>query len=80
MRVVFPTKGDVIVTHRKKPMVRDRHPMGIAGQVLQHVLRPAKGSLSVNDPLLSNRVRKKAANAFSFAKGSNSPWKASCLP
>ena len=43
---------------------------GIAGQVLQHVLGPAKGSLGINGPVYSrNRVRKKAANAFSLANG-----------
>ncbi len=32
-------------------MIRDGHSMGIAGQVLKHVLRSAKGSLGINDPV-----------------------------
>ena len=51
MRVVLPTKGDVIAIHGQKPMIRDGHSVGIAGQVLQHVLWPAKGSLGINDPV-----------------------------
>ena len=51
MRVVLPTKGDVIAIHREKAMIRDGHSVGIAGQVLQHVLWPAKGSLGINDPV-----------------------------
>ena len=51
MRVVLPTKGDVIAIQREKVMIRDGQWMGIAGQVLQHVLGPAKGSLGINDPV-----------------------------
>ena len=32
-------------------MIGDGHAMGIAGQVLQHVLRPAKGRLGINHPV-----------------------------
>jgi hypothetical protein len=51
MRVVLPAKGDVIAIHREKAMIGDGHSMGIAGQVLEHVLWPAKGSFGVNDPV-----------------------------
>jgi hypothetical protein len=44
MRVVLPAKGDVIAIHRQKAVIRDRDAMGIAGQLLQDMLRPAEGS------------------------------------
>ena len=37
--------------HGQKPMIRDGHAVGIAGQILQHVLWPAKGSLGINHPV-----------------------------
>src|SRR5215470_9130703 len=52
MRVVLPAKGDVMVVHRQQSMVGDRHAMGVASQILKHVLWPAKGSLGVDDPVL----------------------------
>src|SRR3974390_1639725 len=51
VRIVLPTKGDVIAIHGQKPMIRDGHAVGIAGQILQHVLWPAKGSLGINHPV-----------------------------
>ena len=51
MRVVLPTKGDVIAIHREKAMIRDGYSVGIASQVLKHVLWPAKGRLGINDPV-----------------------------
>ena len=32
-------------------MIRDGHSVGIAGQVLKHMLGPAKGSLGINHPV-----------------------------
>lgn len=52
MGIVLPAKGDVVALHRKKPMIRNRHPMGVPGQVLKDVLWPAKGRLGINDSLL----------------------------
>ena len=52
MRVVLPSEGDVVVVHRQEAMIGDRHAMGVAGQVLQHVFRPAEGCLGVDHPVL----------------------------
>jgi hypothetical protein len=51
MRVVLPTKGNAIAIHREEAMIRDGHSMGIASEVLKHVLWPAKGSLGINYPV-----------------------------
>ncbi len=51
MRIVLPTKGDAIAIHREEAMIRDGHSMGVAGQVLKHVLRPTKWSLGINHPV-----------------------------
>lgn len=33
-------------------MIRDRNPMGVATEIIEHLLRSAKGSLRIDDPLL----------------------------
>jgi len=50
MGVVLPAKGDLIAVHRKEAVIRDRHAMGVAGQILQDVLGSAKGPLRINNP------------------------------
>ena len=33
-------------------MVGDRNPMGVAAKIIKHLLRPAKGSLRIDGPVL----------------------------
>jgi hypothetical protein len=73
MSVIFPAKSDVIAIYRQKPMIRDRHPMGIAGQVLKHMLRPAKGSLRVNDPLLAKESAQESRKRLLVCQGLQRP-------
>ena len=68
VRVVFPPEGDLIAVHRQEPVIRDGHAMGIAGQVLQHVLRPAKGSLGVDDPFLSKQRAQERCERLPFRR------------
>jgi hypothetical protein len=69
MGVVLPAKGDVVAIHQKKPMIRNRHPMGVAGQVLKDVLWPAKGCLGVNDPLLSKQSAQESRERLLVGQG-----------
>src|SRR5579885_1888755 len=69
MRVVLPTKGDVIAVHRQKAVIRDRDAMGIAGQVLQDMLRPAEGSLGVDDPLLAKQSAQERCERLLVSQG-----------
>src|SRR5712692_1727511 len=36
---VAPTKGDLLVGTRDEPMVGDGHAMGVAAEILEHILR-----------------------------------------
>ena len=49
--VVLPAEPDLAVLQGDQPVVADRHPVGVPGQVLQHLLRSAEGRLGVHDPL-----------------------------
>src|SRR5579863_386272 len=52
MGVVLPAKRDLPVFHPDQAVVRDGDAVSVAGQVMQHVLRPAEGLLHVDDPLM----------------------------
>ena len=77
MGVVFPAKSDVWSSTDKQTVVGDGDSMGVAGQILQDVFRPAERRLGVNDPFFRKRVARKAAKCFSLASGAHSPKKAS---
>ena len=49
--IVFPLEGDLTLFERQQTPIRDGHAMSVAAQILQYVLRSAKGGLGVNHPL-----------------------------
>jgi hypothetical protein len=48
--IILPAEGDLAVFHSQQALVGNGHAMGIAGEVLDDVLRSAEGSLGVDDP------------------------------
>src|SRR5665811_1813311 len=48
--VVFPLEGDLTIFKRQQAPVRNGHAVGVASQILEHVLRSAKGGLGINHP------------------------------
>jgi hypothetical protein len=50
--VILVAEGDQAVRQGDEPMVRDAHAMGIAGEILEHVLGLPEGLLGVDHPLL----------------------------
>jgi hypothetical protein len=49
--VVLVAEGDGVVVHMQEPMVGDRDPVRVAGEVGEHGARPVEGRLGVDDPL-----------------------------
>src|SRR5207245_10427547 len=49
--VVFPLEGDLTLFERQQAPIGEGHTMRVAPQILQHVLRSAKGGLGINHPL-----------------------------
>ena len=50
--VIFPLEGDLAVLEGQQTAVGDGDAMGVAAEILQHVLRSAKGGLGVDHPFL----------------------------
>lgn len=48
---VLPSERDLAVVKTDEAMVGDGDPMGVAGQVVENMLRPAEGTLRVDDPV-----------------------------
>jgi hypothetical protein len=46
-------EGDLAIFDRKNPVVGNRHPMGIAAQVIENFLRRREGLLGIDVPVLS---------------------------
>src|SRR6267378_442589 len=49
--VIFPLERDLAIFERQQTPIGNSHAMSVAAQILQHMLRPAKGGLGVNHPL-----------------------------
>ena len=50
---IAPTKSDLAIGKGDQAMVGDGHAMGVAAQILQHILGAAEGTFQVDDPVLS---------------------------
>ena len=53
--VVLLAEGDGPIVHRHQPAIGDGDAMGVAGQILEHLLRAAEGRLGVNHPVVLDR-------------------------
>ena len=53
MSRVAPAKGDLAIGERDQAVVGDGDAMGVAAQILEHVLGASEGRLAVDHPVLS---------------------------
>jgi hypothetical protein len=51
--VVFPAKCDATVSHGQESMIGDGDAVGVACQIVEHILGSAEGAFAVDDPLLT---------------------------
>ena len=50
---VAPAKGDLSFGKREQAMIGDGYAMGVAAQILKHILRAAEGWFRVHHPVLT---------------------------
>src|SRR5215469_17063566 len=53
--IILPPKDDLSVLQAEQTMVGDRYPMGVAGQIMQHMLWSAEGRLGIHHPILAKQ-------------------------
>ena len=59
VRIILPSKGDTVILEGQQPVVGDGDPVRVAREVMQYMLRPAKGALGVDDPVLTEQLSEK---------------------
>ena len=64
VRVVFPTEGDVFPIERQEAMVADGNAMGIARQIVQHVLGSAEWRFEIDNPVMPVKGSEKTSELF----------------
>ena len=57
--VVLPAEGNLTIRQGDEAVVGDGHAMRVAGQVLEHVFRPAEWRLGINHPVLTEQLAQK---------------------
>jgi hypothetical protein len=66
VRRVSPSKRHSIIFHFDQSSVGNSDPMGVACQVLDHVLGAAKRPLGVDDPVLAPKLAKQSVECRRF--------------
>ena len=61
--IVSPAERDSLVLEGHEAMVGDGHAMGIAGQVVEHMVGAAKGWLGVDHPVLTEQLPEEVGEA-----------------
>jgi Putative transposase len=64
VRVILPAEGNLVALEGDKAMVGNGDPMGVAGEVTQHMMRSAEGWLGVDDPVLTKQRTQERAEGF----------------
>ena len=49
---IAPAKGDLVIGKGDQAMIGDGHAMGVAAQILQHILGATEGAFQVHHPVL----------------------------
>ena len=52
---IAPAKGDLAIGKRDQAMVGDGHAMGVAAEILQHILGATEGAFRVHHPVFSEQ-------------------------
>ncbi len=66
--IVLPKKLDLGSRDGKQPMVGDGDTMGVASQIVQHMLGAAERRLSIDNPVLPIKLAQQTGEALLFTK------------
>ena len=64
--IILPSERHSIILEANESMVGDGNAMGIARQIMQNMFWTAEGRLGVDDPVLSEELAQKPAEAMWF--------------
>ncbi len=67
--VALPFEGDARLVEPDQTRIRDGDPVGVAGEIGEHGLRPGEGSLGEDDPLAATQRRERGVEGALVGKG-----------
>ena len=62
--IILPTESNLVILESHEAMVGDRHAMGVAGEITQHMMGTAEGWLGVDDPVLTEQGTQEGAEGL----------------
>ena len=62
--IILPAEGDLAVRESDQPVVGDGDPVGVAGEIMEHMLRSAEGRLGVDNPVLAEQRTQERAECL----------------
>ena len=62
--IILPTESSLVMLESYEPVVGDGHPMGVAGEIAEHMMRTAEGGLGVDDPVLTEQGAQEGAKGL----------------
>jgi len=73
---VAPAKAHLTIDQAQQSAVGDSHTMGVAGQILQHMLGTSEGWLGIDHPLLITQPTQQGVESAGLGEGSQSAGEA----
>ena len=62
--IILPAESNLIMRESYEAVVGDGHAMGVAGEITQHMMRPAKRRLGIDDPVLAEEGTQEGAESL----------------
>jgi len=62
--IILPAESNLIMRESYEAVVGDGHAMGVAGEITQHMMRPAKRRLGIDDPVLAEEGTQERAECL----------------
>lgn len=70
---IAPSECHLAILKTEQPAVGNRNSMSVVGQILNHMLRPCKGLLGINDPIFCFEHPCESIKSLSIQKGCTLP-------
>ena len=68
MGVVFPAEGDALAIERHQTVIGNRHAVGVAAEIAQHLRRVPQGGLDVDHPMGAMQAREQTGELFGVSQ------------
>ena len=73
MPIVFPAEAHLAIVDTHQAMIGDRHAMGVAAELVQHLLWTTRGRFGVDDPFRSTEGREIRSECLWISYRENTP-------